>query len=90
MKPLGALGVLVCVVVISRSALASYTRISYIVGWHGTAVYAFLQSDPGCDCVPLENASIECEMVCSYASGVSTHYIEWCLGEFGRVGPKIF
>ena len=60
MKPLGALGVLVCVVVISRSALASYTRISYIVGWQGTAVYAFLQFDPGHDCVPLENASIEC------------------------------
>ena len=45
MKPLGALGVLACVVVVSRSVLASCTRISYIVDWQGTAVYAFLQSD---------------------------------------------
>ena len=55
MKPLGAVGVLVCVVDISRSVLASCTRISYIVDWPGTAVYAFLQSDPGCDCLPLQN-----------------------------------
>ena len=45
MKPLGALGVLLCVVVISRSVLASCTRISDIVDWQGTTVYAFLQFD---------------------------------------------
>ena len=55
MKPLGALGVLVYVVVVSRSVLATYIRISYIAAWQGTAVHAFLQSDVGCDCLPLQN-----------------------------------